>query len=1016
MAHASAKEAETHKWSEVVVGRSNFPPDAEDALYNVVLTAPSYVKPRNNAWILSVLSAGGAVFRHLQRKLQGLQLLRQDAKASLRFLRYSSPPLHWVMDLTRINWIVLVSFISVYNLVVIIAKIVMESTCGLDHHHQTETFEHSDVLAMVPLEIIITAMGPLAVWCSSHSRGRYRLAELLMMGQLSVLYIVSIANIMHFSETEVLRQRRLASFAITFKCVTVLMNPRLGTGTIGLVVIHAAEAIAQMMAHIFFDDDMEAHSYTISMVTLLIFFVFLVVYNWRMRLLYWTQQKLKTEKEGCEMLISRLCLCTLWLGADSRTVVKCDRRFNTFCGRSMKGHQLKECILNSPSEQARLENAISEARHGPICFSTVVDSSLCGMTTCDFLIVDRRVARHHGHQHHAHGEHCRDCKHEPAILIGVRTHSDTEVKVVAAEAEELVKKEDQDGGDLHRSSDASKKSEATSTADDMKADSQEDKNGNESSGLSGISTRLFTKMDLVVRAQELHNHLENLTQAGMREHWLIDTSKVTIWSSCVLGCGGFATVVGAQLHGMPVAMKVPNSKKGQSIRLLPSLANELRILRRIRHPNIVLFHGACIDLEMGDLALVFEWVKGVPLGNFIDVQGPASKSLSLQLILDLACALRYLHSQSPPIVHGDLSASNVFVEWGSGMNHAKILDFGLSRLATRKAKPLGGTARWMAPELFRRPRVLPAASSDVYSYGRLMHFMITGVKPYSPFENHVIVEQVLTGYVENYAWPDVTCFSVSCQLLCSGCGALDPGLRPDIKSLHECFLAEQPPSEWSSQSFGEALSPRTRLVNMQAGLPSPWRVGLKELRTEMEALSELHDMQRNMPKEAYVTLDAFDPNLRVAQASEGWERLFGTANGEPVDQKNISFLAGARREKFISWLQTWTNNMLSGQWAPDKTTVNFAKMRGSLTGTMAVEATVAVTFPDPSSMNEECGQYMVTLSLLNIQVLALQQDPPPNSKKLAEDRCEAPVDMASLKACTECQEHPLSGWPAKMQI
>ncbi|CAK0904783.1 unnamed protein product [Prorocentrum cordatum] len=127
---------------------------------------------------------------------------------------------------------------------------------------------------------------------------------------------------------------------------------------------------------------------------------------------------------------------------------------------------------------------------------------------------------------------------------------------------------------------------------------------------------------------------------------------------------------------------------------LPQLCNELRALRRVRHPNIVFLYGACMDVDSNKLCLVLEFVDGVPLGAFCTA--PATSSARSLVVFDVLNALRYLHSMHPS------KDSNILVEErrsGSGRSsyRAKLLDFGLSRLVTRNARPLGGTLRWMAP-------------------------------------------------------------------------------------------------------------------------------------------------------------------------------------------------------------------------------------------------------------------------------------------------------------------------------
>ena len=56
----------------------------------------------------------------------------------------------------------------------------------------------------------------------------------------------------------------------------------------------------------------------------------------------------------------------------------------------------------------------------------------------------------------------------------------------------------------------------------------------------------------------------------------------------------------------------------------------------------------------------------------------------------------------------------------------KLLDFGLSRLLTSGAAPLGGTLSWMAPELLTT-QTPPATPADIFSFGRLIHFVCTGM-------------------------------------------------------------------------------------------------------------------------------------------------------------------------------------------------------------------------------------------------------------------------------------------------
>ncbi|CAK0816982.1 unnamed protein product [Prorocentrum cordatum] len=224
--------------------------------------------------------------------------------------------------------------------------------------------------------------------------------------------------------------------------------------------------------------------------------------------------------------------------------------------------------------------------------------------------------------------------------------------------------------------------------------------------------------------------LDQIRAIGTREKWFIAKGEVQLLPDRILGQGGFGIVVLGLYHNTMVAVKAPKQEianKGRISSYLPALCNELRILRHIRHPSIAFLYGASIDVALNKLCLVLEFVDGVPLSKFIrpsaDKEGAvesrpgaletmgesSSQSARALIISDILNVLRYLHSRQPAVVHGDLKVSNVFVEErrsrsGQSSYHAKLLDFGLSRILTRSARPLGGTPRWMAPELLAGPR------------------------------------------------------------------------------------------------------------------------------------------------------------------------------------------------------------------------------------------------------------------------------------------------------------------------
>jgi len=268
--------------------------------------------------------------------------------------------------------------------------------------------------------------------------------------------------------------------------------------------------------------------------------------------------------------------------------------------------------------------------------------------------------------------------------------------------------------------------------------------------------------------QECSN--EEVMRLGKQEQWYIDRSELKILPM-VLGHGSFGCVVAGTFHSSKVAVKqalVP--KTDEKEHTLGPLFNEVRILRRLRHPSIVLFFGACVDDTSNSLLLVLERVQGIPLKAAVLEGFPPKRELGpedrLRALLDVSRALCYLHSRQPRIVHGDLKPGNTFVQTvpgTPGIMGAKLLDFGLSRVLTRHAKPLGGSRAWMAPEV-ALGLSLPQPASDIFSFGRLVFFTVTGSNPCERTNMEALLGSFRKGRTPPLPWPQgASALAVACK-------------------------------------------------------------------------------------------------------------------------------------------------------------------------------------------------------------------------------------------------------------
>jgi len=233
-------------------------------------------------------------------------------------------------------------------------------------------------------------------------------------------------------------------------------------------------------------------------------------------------------------------------------------------------------------------------------------------------------------------------------------------------------------------------------------------------------------------------NISDIVNLGLKEHWLILPQDLTIAQGAI-GHGTFGEVCCGRLYGAtPVAVKVARKRltSRASGRATMALANELALLRRVRHPSIVLFHGSTV-LKKGEhlaLCLVLEWVEGSDLHVYLkerkgdgsllqdclQIAGDYDKSAQTlpeqRLLVDTSVAMQYLHSQHPPIVHRDLKPSNILVDKTGFPHRAKIGDFGLSAiLSSEELSGRVGTSAYMAPEVKNRQTY--DTSADVYSFG-----------------------------------------------------------------------------------------------------------------------------------------------------------------------------------------------------------------------------------------------------------------------------------------------------------
>jgi Protein kinase domain len=172
-----------------------------------------------------------------------------------------------------------------------------------------------------------------------------------------------------------------------------------------------------------------------------------------------------------------------------------------------------------------------------------------------------------------------------------------------------------------------------------------------------------------------------------------------------------------------VALKLLHDADGQS-RDAAAVVAEGRLLARIRHPNIVVVHGA--DAHDGRIGLWMEFITGATLKELLEQQGPFGASEAAVIGRVLCSALAAVHKQG--YLHRDIKAQNVMREAGGRI---VLMDFGAGREIEESGRSgpanIVGTPPYMAPEVLAGEPATVA--SDVYSVGVMLYYLVSGKYP-----------------------------------------------------------------------------------------------------------------------------------------------------------------------------------------------------------------------------------------------------------------------------------------------
>ena len=163
---------------------------------------------------------------------------------------------------------------------------------------------------------------------------------------------------------------------------------------------------------------------------------------------------------------------------------------------------------------------------------------------------------------------------------------------------------------------------------------------------------------------------------------------------------------------------------------------ESLMLATLTHPNLPSIYD--YFTEEGRYYLVMSFIEGGTLDDYVRTKGgllPVEKVL--QIGIQLATVLSFLHTRKPPIIFRDLKPSNV-MRTPDGQIY--LIDFGIARHFKHgkvKDTAILGSPGYAAPEQYGRAQTSP--QTDIYSLGALLHYLLTGIDPsLAPFVHQTL--------------------------------------------------------------------------------------------------------------------------------------------------------------------------------------------------------------------------------------------------------------------------------------
>ncbi|WJX17109.1 hypothetical protein P8452_07056 [Trifolium repens] len=222
---------------------------------------------------------------------------------------------------------------------------------------------------------------------------------------------------------------------------------------------------------------------------------------------------------------------------------------------------------------------------------------------------------------------------------------------------------------------------------------------------------------------------------------------------------------------------------------------ELKILQKVNHGNLVKLEGFCIEPEESNCYLVYEYVENGSLYSWLHEEKNQKLNwiTRLRIAIDIANGLLYIHEHTrPKVVHKDIKSSNILLD---SNKRAKIANFGLAKSGINAiTMHIVGTQGYISPEYLADGIV--STKMDVFSFGVVLLELMSGKEVIDDEGNVLWANAIKTFEVKNEQekarrlkeWLDKAILKETCSMeslmgvlnVAIACLHRDPSKRPSI--------------------------------------------------------------------------------------------------------------------------------------------------------------------------------------------------------------------------------------------